>query len=158
MSTERMKLRLPWGRYSILGMNSSVAPTAKPVSNTMTARRVAQERRQASTSAMMTPAMERPTALRGRRARSSKPETSLSPAAAARRSRRAWAKPKSLAASMGITDTDTNSDNVTEQVTAMAMSLKSCPASSWVKTTGRNTATVVSVEASTAPQTSRAPS
>ena len=44
------------------------------------------------------------------------------------------------------------------QVTAMAMSLKSWPASSSTKITGRKTATVVRVEARIAPQTSMVPS
>ena len=65
---------------------------------------------------------------------------------------------KSFSESMGITDTDTKRLSITAQLTAMAMSLKSCPASSCTKTTGRKTATVVSVDASTAPHTSRAPS
>lgn len=59
---------------------------------------------------------------------------------------------------MGMTNTDTNSDRKIAQVTAMAMSLNSCPASCSMNTTGRNTATVVRVEANTAPQTSLAPS
>ena len=45
-----------------------------------------------------------------------------------------------------------------EKVMAMAMSLNSCPASSWMNMTGTKTATVVAVEARTAPHTSDAPS
>ncbi len=46
----------------------------------------------------------------------------------------------------------------TDTLIAIAMSLKSCPACSCTNITGRNTAAVVSVLASTAPQTSVAPS
>ena len=45
-----------------------------------------------------------------------------------------------------------------EKVIAMAMSRKSWPASSWINMTGKKTATVVAVDARTAPQTSLAPS
>ena len=65
---------------------------------------------------------------------------------------------KSCFENMGITDTETKRLKVTAEVTAMAISLKSCPASSCIKTTGRNTAMVVKVDARIAPQTSRAPS
>ncbi len=45
-----------------------------------------------------------------------------------------------------------------EEVMAMAMSRNNCPASSWIKTTGKKTAIVVAVEARTAPHTSFVPS
>ncbi len=61
------------------------------------------------------------------------------------------------AARQGITVMETARLSRTAKLMAMAMSLKSCPASSSTKITGRKTATVVSVLASTAPQTSRAP-
>ncbi len=48
--------------------------------------------------------------------------------------------------------------NPTAQLMARAMSPNNCPASCWMKSTGTNTAMVVRVLASTAPQTSRAPS
>jgi len=57
-----------------------------------------------------------------------------------------------------MTDTETKRLKATAEVTAMAMSLKSCPASSFIKTTGRKTAMVVNVDARIAPQTSRVPS
>jgi hypothetical protein len=58
----------------------------------------------------------------------------------------------------GITDTDTSRLSRMAKVMAMAISLNNWPASSWIKITGKNTATVVAVEASTAPHTSLAPS
>ena len=45
-----------------------------------------------------------------------------------------------------------------EDVMAMAISRNNCPASSWIKMTGKKTATVVAVEARTAPHTSFVPS
>ncbi len=59
---------------------------------------------------------------------------------------------------LGMALTDTTRLSMMAKVMAMAMSLKSWPASSSMKMTGKNTATVVTVEAKTAPQTSRAPS
>ena len=47
--------------------------------------------------------------------------------------------------------------NATAKLIASAMSPNSCPTSSFMNTTGRNTAIVVAVLASTAPQTSRVP-
>jgi hypothetical protein len=67
-------------------------------------------------------------------------------------------RPKILADSVGITVIETNRLKTTALLMAMAMSRNSCPASSCTKTMGRNTATVVSVLARTAPQTSTAPS
>ena len=63
----------------------------------------------------------------------------------------------STEAATGTTSTETISDRTTAALIANAMSPKSWPASSFTKSTGRNTATVVSVLASTAPQTSPAP-
>ena len=60
--------------------------------------------------------------------------------------------------SVGITVVATASDKPTAQQMATGMSVKSCPASSSTKTTGRKTAIVVRVLARTAPQTSRVPS
>ncbi len=57
-----------------------------------------------------------------------------------------------------MTVIETISESVTDATMAIEMSLKSWPASSWIVSTGTNTAAVVSVEASTAPQTSRPPS
>ena len=65
---------------------------------------------------------------------------------------------KSLKENMGITVIETRRLNETAPTTAMAISRKSWPASSWIKTTGKNTATVVRLEAMIAPQTSRVPS
>ncbi len=59
---------------------------------------------------------------------------------------------------LGITVMETTRDRATAQVMAIAMSPKSCPTSSWMKTTGTNTAMVVRVLARTAPHTSVAPS
>ena len=64
---------------------------------------------------------------------------------------------KRMAARLGTTVMATNRLRLTAQHTVMAMSASSWPSSSWTKVTGRNTATVVSVLASAAPQTSRAP-
>ena len=66
-------------------------------------------------------------------------------------------RPYNLLENIGITDTETKRLKATAQVTAMAMSRNSWPASSSIKTTGRKTAMVVRVEARMAPQTSRAP-
>ena len=62
------------------------------------------------------------------------------------------------AESVGMTVTDTSNDNVTAATIASEMSAKSCPASSSTSRIGMNTATVVKVDASTAPKTSRPPS
>ena len=56
-----------------------------------------------------------------------------------------------------MTVIETTSDNTTAALMASAMSRNSWPASSCTNTIGRNTATVVSVEATTAPQTSCVP-
>jgi len=58
----------------------------------------------------------------------------------------------------GMTVIDTTSDSVTAAQMAMLMSRNNCPASSCMKMTGMNTTSVVSVDASTAPQTSLAAS
>ena len=65
---------------------------------------------------------------------------------------------KSLKENMGMTVMDTIRLKDTAPTTAMAISRKSWPASSWIKTTGKNTATVVRLEAMMAPHTSRVPS
>jgi N-carbamoyl-L-amino-acid hydrolase len=62
------------------------------------------------------------------------------------------------AAAHGITVTETMRLSDTAATMASAMSRKSCPASSSIRRIGRNTTTVVSVAATTAPKTSRAPS
>ena len=62
------------------------------------------------------------------------------------------------AVSMGIRVTDTISDRPTEQLMASAMSRNSWPASSSMNRMGMNTASVVSVDDTTAPHTSRVPS
>ena len=59
---------------------------------------------------------------------------------------------------VGITEMETNKEKETAAVAAMAMSLMSCPASSSRKMIGKKTATVVSAEAISAPQTSLVPS
>jgi len=138
-------------------MNIHEVPTAKPVSSKTVAMRVAAFLRQARTMPRIMAEAARPTTLSGASTRSSVRTSSPLPLAFLAARRRS-VMVKSCLPSMGMTDTDTNSDRLTAQVTAMAMSLKSCPASSWMKTTGRNTATVVRVEASTAPQTSLVPS
>ncbi len=58
---------------------------------------------------------------------------------------------------VGMSVTETMSERPTEQLIASAMSRKSWPASSSTNRTGRKTASVVNVEARTAPQTSCAP-
>ncbi len=60
--------------------------------------------------------------------------------------------------SIGTTATDTTRLIITAVVTAIAMSRNIMPTSICRNTTGKNTATVVSVDASTAPHTSRVPS
>ena len=57
----------------------------------------------------------------------------------------------------GMTAIETTSDSMTAATIASAISRKSCPASSWIVSTGMNTAAVVSVEARIAPQTSLPP-
>jgi hypothetical protein len=57
----------------------------------------------------------------------------------------------------GMTVIETISESMTAATIASAMSRKSCPASSWIVSTGMNTAAVVSVEARMAPQTSFPP-
>ncbi len=59
---------------------------------------------------------------------------------------------------VGITVTETKSDRAMLELMVMAMSSNICPASSSMKTMGRNTARVVKVAARMAPQTSLAPS
>ena len=66
--------------------------------------------------------------------------------------------PKILEDKEGMTVMDTDRLKTTALEMAMAMSLNSWPASSCTNTMGRNTATVVRVLASTAPQTSTVPS
>ena len=61
---------------------------------------------------------------------------------------------KNIFASTGITAIAVTRLKPTAALTAMAISPKSCPASSFINTTGKNTAIVVKVEASTAPHTS----
>ena len=61
------------------------------------------------------------------------------------------------ALSMGTSVSDTTREARREKVTVRAMSLKSCPAIPSTKTMGKNTATVVNVEAVTAPATSVVP-
>ena len=60
-------------------------------------------------------------------------------------------------ASMGTSVRDTMSEARSENVTVRAMSLNSCPAMPSTKTMGKKTATVVRVEAVTAPATSVVP-
>ena len=55
------------------------------------------------------------------------------------------AEASSRLANIGMTETETSRLRETAQETARAMSRKSWPASSWMKTTGTNTAMVVSV-------------
>jgi hypothetical protein len=69
-----------------------------------------------------------------------------------------WWRGRMRAVAVGISVTETSSDRPTEQLMARAMSRKSCPASSSTNSTGRKTASVVAVEATTAPHTSRVPS
>ena len=66
--------------------------------------------------------------------------------------------PNILEDNVGMTVMETMRLNVTALLMAIAISRNSWPASSWTKTIGRNTATVVSVLARTAPQTSTVPS
>ena len=56
-----------------------------------------------------------------------------------------------------MTVTEKSIERPTAALMARAMSRNNWPASSWMKTTGRNTATVVNVDAVTAPQTSLVP-
>ena len=63
----------------------------------------------------------------------------------------------SHAAAAGTTSPDTASESPTAAAIAKAMSPNSCPASPSMKSTGRNTATFVSVLARIAPQTSVVP-
>ena len=53
---------------------------------------------------------------------------------------------------------ETNKENVIAAVTAIAISLKSCPASDSKKMTGKKTAIVVKADATNAPHTSTVPS
>jgi hypothetical protein len=69
----------------------------------------------------------------------------------------AWRLCNSTAAAAGTTSPDTAIDSPTAAAIARAMSPKSCPTSPGTKSTGRNTATLVSVLARIAPQTSCVP-
>ena len=65
---------------------------------------------------------------------------------------------KILALIVGMTKTETIKDSVTAQLIASAISLNNCAISESKNNKGRNTATVVIVEAAIAPHTSRVPS
>ncbi len=129
----------PCGRYSILGNRMAAVNTASEKRHRNVPNLVAQFRMASSTSFIIPDCSPPPNP-----ARSPLPDLTF-----------LLDSLKRTLENMGMTVTETSRLRMTAQVTAMAMSLNSWPASSFMNTTGRNTATVVSVEARMAPQTSR---
>ena len=86
------------------------------------------------------------------------PLSSTDMTARRRRNRTRACSGRMWAESIGTTVRATTSDTATATATARAMSRNNCPASCRMNRTGTNTATVVSVEATMAPLTSRPPS
>ncbi len=138
---------LPVGRYSAGGARARLSSRAASVNPATTATRRRVEAVIQCTRAVIHSLIRRPRPTPPQRSR--KPR--VSPALAT-------VEPRILADRLGITVIATIRLSPTAQLIARAMSRNSCPASSRTKSTGRKTAIVVSVEASTAPQTSRAPS
>ena len=133
------RLRLPVGKYSDLGSRVQAMPRETPTRTTTTLRRIA-----------VLPLILY--TLLAIASRTRPPIRSKTPACVSLLRLRIWL------ARLGMTLTATMRLSTTEQETAIAISRNSCPASSSTKTIGRKIATVVSVLANMAPQTSRAPS
>ncbi len=149
------RLRFPWGRYSVFGIKNQAIPRAAPVM--ITTRQILrivlpEIQRKKPPKPLATILPTDPSPNRFEREKNPLMGTSSSLTTA-----NALGTDRILAESEGITVIDTARLRATAQLTATAISLNSCPASSRTKITGRNTAIVVSVLATRAPKTSTTP-
>ena len=141
----KSRFLLPVGRYSVFGKSAAMRTTERTVKESTSAalRRALFITRSVKpfTNPETRPARESSFGMKRKR-----PGESVPPVE------------RYFEAAEGMTVIDTTRLRITETLMAMAMSRKSCPVCSSTNMTGMNTAAVVRVLASTAPQTSVVPS